>query len=372
MSSQKQTKTTTKLTGYEFYQSIGSPKKVLAPMVQMSELPFRLYMRKKGIDLCYTPMMISKHFHSLKFRKNNLQFHEKDRPLFVQFAGNDPDLLLQSALFVQDKCDAIDINMGCPQPSVAGKGHYGSYLLDTEEDRQLCVKIVKKLEQNLSIPVTCKIRLIPSSEDKMVGNVEKTVTFAKQLEKAGCAILAVHGRTRFNKGPKMTKANWGAIARVKESLTIPVIANGSIETLQDYEDCLKESKADAVMVAMGCLNNPWLFLNIGNRGDLNWEHQRRKCANELVEFILKKQDKKQFKIVPEHIIRSHLYYIIGKQFYSAHQLREKMTSIEEMIKVLNKLEELKITVNDKKDSNEEEKKGGSNDPYEEIVSLFNN
>ncbi|KAJ3433641.1 tRNA-dihydrouridine(16/17) synthase [NADP(+)]-like [Anaeramoeba flamelloides] len=361
-----------KLRGYEFYQSLGSPKKVLAPMVQMSELPFRLYMRKQGVELCYSPMMISKHFHSSRrFRKRNLHFHQKDRPLFVQFAGNDPNVVLKSAQYVENKCDAIDFNMGCPQQRVAGKGHYGSFLLDTEEDRQLCVEIVKKLDQNLMVPVTCKIRLIPSSEDKLVGDIEKTITFAKQLEKAGCAILAVHGRTRFNKGRTMTKTNWGAIARVKESLTIPVIANGSIKTFQDYKDCLKESKADAVMVAMGCLDNPLLFLNKGNDGELNWEKERRVCTKEFLEFVFEQQKEKQLLVVKEKTIRNHIYHIVGKQFFRAPQLRERLSSIEEMVKAVTELDQV-LTQKEKEKKNHEIENEKENEKEIKVEQIENN
>ena len=109
---------------------------------------------------------------------------KEDRPLVVQFCANDPEILLKAAKLVENDCDAVDINFGCPQ-GIAKKGNYGSFLLEKTE---LIVSMVKMLKENLKIPVTCKIRCLPKESD--------TLHLAREIEKAGASLLTVHGRTR--------------------------------------------------------------------------------------------------------------------------------------------------------------------------------
>ena len=118
---------------WQWYESIGSPKYVCAPMVDQSELAFRMLCRKYGTSLAYTPMLHSRlSVEDKTYLDKMFSTCKEDRPLIIQFCGNEPDTLLEACKKVQDRCDAVDINFGCPQ-GIAKRGNYGSYLLEKPE-----------------------------------------------------------------------------------------------------------------------------------------------------------------------------------------------------------------------------------------------
>ncbi|KAF9144467.1 hypothetical protein BGX30_012674 [Mortierella sp. GBA39] len=247
-----------KLSGWEFFKSIGSPKHVIAPMVDQSELAWRVLSRRYGADLCYTPMFNAKLFaKDVKYRDEHWAGLKdglggggpNDRPLVVQFCANEPEYLLQSALLVAPYCDAVDINLGCPQ-HIARRGHYGSFLM---EDWPLISSLISTLHKNLPIPVTAKIRVFPEAE--------KTVEYAKMVVAAGAQILVVHGRLREMKGHLTGVADWEKIRLVREAVghLVPVIANGNILYHEDVADCIEKTGCVGVMSAEGSLYNPAIF-----------------------------------------------------------------------------------------------------------------
>ena len=187
-----------------------------------------------------------------------------DRPLFVQFCANSPDDLLQAAKYVQPFCDAVDLNLGCPQ-GIARKGHYGAFL---QEDWDLIYKLINKLHLHLDVPVTAKMRILETKE--------KTLEYAKLILSAGASIITVHGRQRDQKGHQTGLADWSVIRYLREKLPpeTVIFANGNILRHEDLQKCLDETNADGVMSAEGNLYDPTIFAEPPAEGQEGREYWR--------------------------------------------------------------------------------------------------
>lgn len=186
-----------------------------------------------------------------------------DRPLFVQFCANDPDHLLEAARYVQPFCDAVDLNLGCPQ-GIARRGRYGAFL---QEDWDLIYRMINKLHENLDVPVTAKIRILDTKE--------KTLEYAKVILSAGASVITVHGRQRDQKGHKTGLADWSVLRYLRKSLPpdTVIFANGNILQHGDIDKCLEETGADGVMSAEGNLHDPTIFAKapeLGYEGREYW------------------------------------------------------------------------------------------------------
>lgn len=230
---------------------------ILAPMVGASELAFRLLCRKYGAQLAYTPMMSSTKFATdATYRADEFQTVPEDRPLVCHFSANDPGEFAAAARLVEDRCDAIDLNLGCPQRT-AYVGHFGSYLLD-EKDRELVLDIVREGSRAVSIPIFVKIRLLNTPPD--------TIELCRQLRDAGASLIAVHARYRASFERKGAGARDGAahldqVAEIKKAVPgIAIIANGNVINYGDVEKNLELTKADGIMSAEGILDKPALYL----------------------------------------------------------------------------------------------------------------
>ncbi|GAA98669.1 uncharacterized protein L969DRAFT_75767 [Mixia osmundae IAM 14324] len=256
-----------KLESWELYKSIGQPRHVVAPMVDQSELAWRIISRLHGADLCYTPMFHAGLFagqHSAKYQQEYFGIAEGeegsaiiDRPLIAQFCAHDPEVLLKAASILADKglVDAVDLNLGCPQ-GIAKRGRYGAFLM---EEPELIESLISALHKRLSVPVTAKFRCFDTTE--------RTVEYARMLERAGAQILTLHGRTREQKGQLTGLADWRKIEAVKRAVKVPVFANGNILTSADVTRCIAQTGVQGVMSAEGNLYNPFLFLPNSSRSD---------------------------------------------------------------------------------------------------------
>jgi tRNA-dihydrouridine synthase 1 len=186
-----------------------------------------------------------------------------DRPLTVQFCSNDPDDLLNAAKHVARFCDAVDLNLGCPQ-GIAKRGNYGAFL---QEDWGLISRMIKRLHEELDVPVTAKMRVLETRE--------KTLEYAKMILDSGASIITVHGRRREQKGHNTGLADWSMIRYLRENLPkeTVIFANGNILQHEDIAECLRQTGADAVMSAEGNLHDPTIFAEpppVGEEGREYW------------------------------------------------------------------------------------------------------
>ncbi|KAG6811516.1 hypothetical protein H0H92_007070 [Tricholoma furcatifolium] len=315
-----------KLAGYEFYRKVlGSPKCIVAPMVDQSELAFRTLTRRHGAQLVYTPMINAKMFADTTHKHYREQYFDiasleegspADRPLIVQFCANSPEHLLKSAQLVQDHCDGVDINLGCPQ-EIARRGHYGSFLQD---EWDLIFEMINTLHKNLSVPVTAKFRIFPS--------IEKTVEYAKMLESAGAQIITCHGRTREQRGVNTGLASYEHIRAVKAAVSIPVFANGNILFPEDIDRCLAETGADGVMSAEGTLYNPALFADSSSSTEPSTSRPTSQPIADLALSYLSIVRTQRTRTSPS-AVKGHLFKILrpalGRPRY--HDLREQIGKV---------------------------------------------
>jgi tRNA-dihydrouridine synthase len=220
-----------------FFESIGSPKFISAPMVDQSNLAWRLLVRQNGADLAFSQMMHARNFMSDKNYRSDCvdwddythsagsssseESRKLDKPLIAQLAGDNPDVLVAAGKYIHHDVAAIDLNLGCPQ-KIAKKGNYGAYLLP---EKGLIVKLLSAMVQGLDCPITAKIRCL--------GTDEMTIDLCQAIEKCGVSMITVHGRTVDSNKLFVGPVNWDVIRKVKNSVSIPVIANGGISCRSD-------------------------------------------------------------------------------------------------------------------------------------------
>lgn len=304
------------------------PVVCLAPMAGFSDRTFRLLCRERGADLVVSEMISAKGllFMSEKTRALYLP-GEGDAPYAVQLFGSEPETLAKAVAIVErdlgEQLLSIDLNMGCPAPKIAGNGD-GSALM---RDPALAGRIVRAVADAAHVPVSVKFR---KGWDAAHENAE---AFARVCEANGASYLTIHGRTREQMYSGV--ADRACMARVKQAVRIPVIANGDVHSAASALDTLRETGCDGVMLGRGALGNPFVFEEIVCALEgrpytpPTWEERRETAMRHARMALAEKGD---HAIVE---LRKHLaFYLRG--IHDAAKLRTRINSC----KTLEELEQI--------------------------------
>lgn len=229
---------------------------MLAPLAGYTDLPFRSVVKGFGVDITVSEMISS---HALVYNNTRtlkmIEKSQEEQPYSVQISGSKEAVIKQAVeiLNTQEGIDIIDLNCGCPAPKVANHGN-GSGLL---KDLNLLVKIANLIKENAKTPYTSlKVRL---GFDKKIPN-----ELAQALKDVKSDFVVIHGRTRAD-GYKKERIDYDAIALIKAQVSLPVIANGEIDSASKAQEVLNHTGANGVMIGRAALSAPWIFWQIRNR-----------------------------------------------------------------------------------------------------------
>ena len=294
---------------------------VLGPMAGVTDVGFREVCARLGADITVTEMVSSR---ALVYKdKKSAALLKKTPTGFcgAQIFGNDPQIMAEGARLAMEisGCDCLDINMGCPMPKIANSGD-GCGLMRTPE---LAEAIVKAVVAAVDVPVTVKCRL---GWDKGSVNV---LDFTKRMEQAGAAMISVHGRTRSMLYSGV--ADWDWIAKVKDQLSVPVIANGDIVGPESAVRCLKWTGADGLMIGRATFGDPWIFAQVRAALD-GREIPERPCLANRVDVALE-QFEMALEDKGEHIAcleaRKHFAWYLRGVSHSSYY-KTQISSIQTM------------------------------------------
>ena len=290
---------------------------LLAPMAGITDKAFRILVQKQGAGLTTTEMASAK----------ALYYKDKKTELIIDTSGETPPIAIQIFFFfskimgnvaklVSEKCDIIDINMGCPAPKIVKNGDGSKLLLNPD----LVENIVEEVVKNAKVPVTVKIRTGWDEKSIMVEEI------AKRIQNGGASAITVHGRTKQQN--YSGDVNVELISKVKQTVNIPVIGNGDITSAKDAKEMLEKTKVDGIMIGRGSLGNPWIFREIieflKNGIELEKPTKQEKLETILEHIKLEVKYKTEEIAVKE--MRKHISWYI-KNLKEATKIREKINQI---------------------------------------------
>lgn len=289
-----------------------------SPLSGVTDLVFRRLVRRYAPDsMMYTEMVQASSLNHVKGLPKIMEVDPNERPVSIQLFDCRPDFLATAAQkAVAEGADTIDINMGCPVNKITKNGGGSSLLRQPEVAEAIVREVVKAVD----IPVTVKTR-IGWSDDEI-----NILDFAKRMEDAGAAMLTLHGRTRAQgyNGP----AKWEWIGKVKQILSIPVIANGDIFSIEAAVKCLEETGADGVMCSRGTLGYPFLvgeidyFLKTGECLPNPTSIECLECAKEHLQALYEYKGQRGIQQARKHMA----WY--AKGFSGAGELRSQLSRVE--------------------------------------------
>ncbi|MBD2363942.1 tRNA dihydrouridine synthase DusB [Anabaena minutissima FACHB-250] len=289
-----------------------------SPLSGVTDMVFRRLVRRYAPDsMMYTEMVNATGLHYVKQLPKIMEVNPNERPISIQLFDCRPDFLAEAAIkAVAEGADTIDINMGCPVNKITKNGGGSSLLRQPEVAEAIVREVVKAVD----VPVTVKTRIGWNDKEIFI------LDFAKRMEDAGAQMITVHGRTRaqgYN-----GNARWEWIARVKEILSIPVIGNGDIFSVEAAVRCLEQTGADGVMCSRGTLGYPFLvgeidhFLKTGETLPVATPIQRLECARDHLQALWEYKGDRGVRQARKHMT----WY--AKGFVGAAELRGQLSLVE--------------------------------------------
>lgn len=309
---------------------INRPLIYLAPLAGISDKTMRRLCKEYGADFTVTEMISAKAVYYKDKKTFALASIDRgEHPCAIQLFGSEPEVMAYAAeRMLEFSPDAIDINMGCPVGKIVSNGE-GSALMKSPE---LAGRITEAVKKAVNVPVSVKFRL--GFDEEHINCVE----FAKILEESGANALCVHGRTKAQM--YSGKANWDMIAKVKESVRIPVFANGDVFTPEDCVRILKTTGCDGVAIARGALGNPFIFKQIKeliNTGSYTAVSDSERLSLAIRHVMMLVKDKGEYIGVRE--ARKHLGWYT-KGIYGSAEARERINaavSLDEILRITQEL-----------------------------------
>ena len=300
---------------------------ILGPMAGVTDWAFRTICAKMGANITVTEMVSSRALVYKDQKSARLLRKNEGSLCGAQIFGNDPAIMAEAAGLALDisGCDFLDINMGCPMPKIANSGD-GCGLMRTPE---LAGDIVAAVTKAVDVPVTVKCRL---GWDKGSINV---LEFAQRMQDNGAALLTVHGRTRSMLYSGV--ADWDMITKVKNTLSIPVIANGDVVDGASAVRCLERTGADGIMIGRATFGDPWIFTEARAALD-GREIPQRPCLKDRIDVAVQ-----QFQLAEiEHgekiaclEARKHFAWYLRGVSHSAYYKNQitSMTTMEDIYRI---------------------------------------
>ncbi|WP_445492741.1 tRNA dihydrouridine synthase DusB [Niallia sp. 03133] len=305
---------------------------VLAPMAGICNSAFRLTVKEFGAGLVCAEMISDK---GIVFKNektlNMLYIDERENPLSLQIFGGEKETLVEAAQFVDKNtnADIIDINMGCPVPKITKCDAGAKWLLDPNKIYEMVAAVVDAVDK----PVTVKMRMGWDEEHIYA------VRNAQAVERAGGSAVSLHGRTRVQMYEG--KANWDIIREVKQSINIPLIGNGDVQTPQDAKRMLEETGCDGVMIGRAALGNPWMIyrtVNYLETGELMGEPSIREKIDVCILHLDRLISLKNENVAVREMRKHAAWYLKGiRGNAKARNAVNECDTREQLVTLLNNL-----------------------------------